>query len=293
MLDEILEQPRLDLRLLRSAEVLERIRSDYFPLMKGYPALVADLLVALGRVSSESTSSSAAVVRAEACSLGWSLVRDLDPHALPAASADDDALVAAVRALWPALRDQHSRLVERMAGALDSGDLAAIEASLLALRNGWHGAHARLVGTVNDLLETARRECGGNGLEWLLREAALPMRPVLGRWSALPARERSVALGRLLIAHGSIFSHFRSGDRVGLDIHSCASGGALLAARLERGEALEGPLQERSAWSAYCSHCRVWNEALPRAWFGRAVFEVVADARDPRRCTLLLSEAPE
>ena len=276
------------------AELVALARAQSYPLMKGYPSLLADMAHALHEA--QTTAPEERAVRTAAIfSQLEHVVSGLGIGLRPDRPAWDGA-PPFLGQLWKASRQWHDGAFFAAANDIAADRQVAALRKLESICANWRHLHDAYVGAMASMLELAREHSTATMLG-VLHRTAQASRTTYDNWSNASHADLLAILRKLLHAHGSIFVERTVGRTSSIELTYCASGGMLLATGALAmapdfsyvASATEGAIANRLNHSSYCAHCAMWNEQLPLTWHGRPIFTVRPHHSDPARCSLSIN----
>jgi hypothetical protein len=169
-----------------------------------------------------------------------------------------------------------NEIVARFENAAAAGDGASARAAYEELEEQHERMHDMVMRWFAELLSTAARIYGEEGLERILRKSGEEFKQDFEKWAAMTPEQLVEASAWLQLSHPHGWMQIDEDDEKYTLHQGCGTGGRMIGeGRFDApdGYARSGQAAGYSASKAgmptYCLHCTVWNTLQSTEWFGR------------------------
>lgn len=300
-IDKILLRQKDEGLYIREIE-MEQLRGDYLPIMKGYALILRDMTkAALQLIQSNSENNMGVPLKRLQLILSVffetssSFYNDDEDKPIEDSKKELDVQMKLIERLWPVSKKYFFKMFDELKYIDVENEL---KCKLKFIQHDWRILHDAYTFSINSTLEMISELYSQHSAVDLLRQTALLNKSAYDSWNILDMESIGDVVRGLLIAHGSKFEIVHGTGEIIFKISYCASGGELMKNMdITQMDALgltendnNGRLADKYNYIPYCAHCKIWNEILPKEWYGREMFYVEPDLLHLESCNLIVKE---
>lgn len=194
------------------------------------------------------------------------------------------ALTAPTLSEFTARQDE---IVARFKEATATQDMAAAREAYEELEAHHERMHDMVMHWFAELLSTATKTYGEDGLERMLRTSGEEFKPDFEKWASMSPEELVSASSWLQLSHPHGWMRVEEDDEKYTLRQGCGTGGRMIREGhfdrddgYARAERATGHSVGKTGMPTYCLHCTMWNTLQSTEWFGRTPWVIEHPLQD-------------